>query len=133
MLVLLSACLFQSAALASEGPPSAVAGIGQMLLGLGVTLALLFGALHLLRRLQGAQAAKAGALRVLSATPVGPRERVVLVAVGEEVLVLGVAPGRISPLHRLPLSALPSVPEGTPATPDFAAKLRQLMERRRDQ
>ncbi len=40
-------------------------------------------------------------LRVLSAISVGSRERVVLVQVGEEQLLLGVAPGRVALLEKL--------------------------------
>ncbi len=40
-----------------------------------------------------------GAMRVLSALPVGNRERIALVQVGDKQLLIGVAPGHISTLH----------------------------------
>jgi len=41
----------------------------------------------------------AGAMRVLSALPVGNRERIALVQVGDRQLLIGVAPGHVSTLH----------------------------------
>lgn len=106
-----------------------------MLFGLAVVLAALFGALHLLRRVQGSRPGLAGNLKVLSATAVGPRERVVLVSVADKVLVLGVAPGRINALHTLDAADLPAAPEAaapTLPTVDFAARLKQLLEGKRN-
>ncbi len=42
-----------------------------------------------------------GALHILGGISMGARERVVLVQIGEEQLLLGVAPGRINTLHVL--------------------------------
>ncbi len=127
--------LLPAPALAQTSMPSAAGSLLQMLFGLGITLAVLFAALTLLKRLQGARAKQPGALRVISATSVGPRERVVLVAVGKQVLVVGVAPGRVSALHTLSIDDLP-IPPDTPSMPmpggDFARRLKQVVERYRE-
>lgn len=105
--------------------------LGQMVLGLVVVLGLLLGTLWVLKRIS-APRSSAGHLRILGATPVGPRERVVLVEVAGRVLVLGVAPGRINTLHTLDSGELPAPSAGTsPAPGDFQARLRQLLERQR--
>jgi len=104
-----------------------------MLIGLVITLALLFGALLVLKRLQGSRASHPGAMRIISTTAVGPRERVVLIAVGKQALVVGVAPGRVNALHTLPLEDLPETPPPSrPSIPgnDFACRLKQILERR---
>lgn len=41
----------------------------------------------------------AGGMRVLSALPVGNRERIALVQVGDRQLLIGIAPGRVNTLH----------------------------------
>ncbi len=92
----------------------------QMLLGLALVLGLIVLASWALRRAGGARIASASAIKVLTAASVGPRERVVLVEIGDTWLVLGVAPGRVSPLHQLPRQA---VPLAEPATGGFAAWL----------
>lgn len=124
--------LLANPANAVEALPSASGSIVQMLLGLAVVIACLFVGLAALRRLQANRPAIAGALKVLGATSVGPRERVVLVSVGKQVLVLGVAPGRVTALHTLSQDEFPMAAEPTLVSNDFAARLRGFMERRRE-
>ncbi len=108
--------------------PSFGAGILQMLLGLGGVLALLVGSLWLLKRLTAVRGPGAGMMRVVAATAVGGRERVVIVEVGSTWLVLGVAPGRVSALAEIPRQALPEPPQGnSPPAPEW---LQRFMSRR---
>jgi flagellar protein FliO/FliZ len=103
----------------------------QMLFGLAIVIAALFGVLAMLRKLQGGRTHLVGGLKVIGATSVGPRERVVLVTVGSKVLVLGVTSARVSALHTMEASELPQQPDPAPATAgDFASRLRQLLEKR---
>jgi len=105
--------------------------VAQMLFGLVIVIAALFGVLALLRKLQGGRTHLVGGLKVIGATSVGPRERVVLVTLGSKVLVLGVTPGRVSMLHTLEANELPPAPEAAPAASgDFAVRLRQMLEKR---
>ncbi len=64
-------------------------------------------------------------LRVIAAVHVGPRERVVIVEAGEAWLVLGVAPGRVNPIHTLARDAS-APPE--PQRP-FADWLKKITEK----
>lgn len=125
--------LAPSAALAADEGLSLAGTVGQMVLGLGLVLALMFGALFLIKKLSLPRGPAAASLRVVGATAVGPRERVVLVEVGDKLLVLGVAPGQIEGLHTFEASEFPSpVPDAAApqATGTFADRLRQIMERR---
>jgi flagellar protein FliO/FliZ len=56
-------------------------------------LVLLVGSLWLLKRLTAVRGPASGMMRVVAATAVGGRERVVILEVGSTWLVLGVAPG----------------------------------------
>ncbi len=98
-----------------------------MALGFGIILALLFGTLWLLKRISSPHGFQANLLRVIGSTAVGPRERVVIVEVGDRWLVLGVAPGRVSALHELPRQAAPAAPSGGD---DFASRIRRGLEKR---
>ena len=106
--------------------PDFAGNVFQMLFGLAVVLVLLVGALWLLKQLTQRRGEAGGLMRVVSATAVGTRERVVIVEVGSTWLVLGVAPGRVSPLAEIPRQAEPPAPERRPATPDFPGWLRNL-------
>lgn len=113
----------------AAAPPSASSGLLQMLLGLLVILALLVGSLWLLKKLTAPRGAAAGLMRVVAATAVGGRERVVIVEVGSTWLVLGVAPGRVSALAEIPRQAVPEPPPASGAVP-VPHWLHQLMRRR---
>lgn len=76
-----------------------------LLVGLAVVLALMVGALWLLKQLTQRRGGPSALLKVVAGTAVGPRERVVIVEVGSTWLVLGVAPGRVTPLAEVPRQA----------------------------
>ena len=107
--------------------PELGATLLQMLLGLGVVLLLLFASLYLLKRLTAPRGSAAGLLRVVAGTAIGTRERVVVLEVGDNWLVLGVTPGSVTTLMQLPRSQLPSQ---TPPGKDFGGWLKQVMDRR---
>jgi flagellar protein FliO/FliZ len=109
--------------------PSLGSGLGQMLLGLAGVLALLVGSLWLLKRLTSVRGPASGMMRVVAATAVGSRERVVIVEVGTTWLVLGVAPGRVSALAEIPRQAVPE-PPSSPAQTAAADWLQRFVPRR---
>ena len=111
--------------------PEVGSGIFQVILGLAVVLALFWGSLHLLKRLQSPRSGTWAGLRVVGATAVGPRERVVVVEIGETWLVVGVAPGRVNSLGTVPRQETPSAQ--APAGRDFGAWLKEIMERRNNE
>jgi flagellar protein FliO/FliZ len=98
----------------------------QMFLGLILVLALLVGGLWLLKQLTQRRGEGSNLLRVVAGTAVGPREQVVIVEVGSTWLVLGVAPGRVSPLAEIPRQAVPPGAERRPTSTDFPAWLRSI-------
>lgn len=73
----------------------------QVLFSLGIVLAVIVGAAWLLRRFSSGQMGAGGVVKVIGGVALGPKERLVLVEVGETWLVLGVAPGQVSALHTL--------------------------------
>ena len=86
------------------GSPDAFA-IGSNLLGVTVNLLLVLAAIVVLawvfRRVQGIGQPAAGSLRVAATLPLGPKERILLLQVGEEQLVVGASPGGLQTLHVL--------------------------------
>jgi flagellar protein FliO/FliZ len=74
----------------------------QVILGLGLVLAVMAGSAWLLRRFSGLQGKSGGGIKVIGGSAVGQRERVVLVEVADTWLVIGVAPGHVTALHSMP-------------------------------
>ena len=98
----------------------------QLLLSLLVIVALILALAWYARKMQSFSLGQSSApLRVLAATAVGSKERVVLVQVGEEQLLLGVAPGQVSLLTKLDTPLVPGSTERTPAS--FIQHLRGAM------
>ena len=138
--VLFAILWFTSAARAAETatgavPPAPISapdlgsGALQMVFGLLVVLALLLGALWLLKRISMPRGPVAGLLRVVAGVAVGARERVVILELGNSWLVLGVAPGQVTTLAEIPRQELPAAATSR-AAKDFPAWLKQIAERR---
>lgn len=70
-------------------------------LALALIVSLLAGAAWLARKVSGGKGFGQGGMRVIGGVALGPRERIVLLEVGEEWLVIGIVPGQIRTLHRL--------------------------------
>jgi flagellar protein FliO/FliZ len=93
----------------------------QMVLGLIVVLALLLGALWLLKRISQPRGNVAGLMRVVAG--------VVILELGNSWLVLGVAPGQVSTLAEIPRQELPPTAQ-LPSAGEFPAWLKQIVEGR---
>jgi flagellar protein FliO/FliZ len=89
------------AAAAAPGPGPGPGQLLQLMLGLLAVIAAVLLLARWLPRLQGMRAGGGGSLRVVDALPLGQKERLLLVQVGEQQLLLGVTAGTISTLHRL--------------------------------
>jgi flagellar protein FliO/FliZ len=87
-------------------------------------LLLVAAAAWLLARSQRPRFANSPLLRVIAAVQVGPRERVVIVEAEDAWLVLGVAPGRVHPIHTLTRRADVALEPRRP----FAEWLRKVAE-----
>jgi flagellar protein FliO/FliZ len=112
---------------AAESPGVSGSAILQMLLGLTLIVAILFAGAYLLRRLNGGQSfGQTGTMKVVGGLMLSPRERIVLIEVGESWLVVGIVPGQIKTLHTLPKGVLPLAENS--AKP-FGQWLKQMTER----
>jgi flagellar protein FliO/FliZ len=116
-----------SSAFAAEATaPSAAGAMLQSFLALVLVLGVIAGAAWLLRRTQQLQGTlHPNVLKSISAIAVGPKERVVVVEVGETWLVVGVAPGQVRTLHTLPKQELPPSQQLAPRFADWLARARK--------
>lgn len=112
-------------ALAADPMVPVAANPWGLVLGLLFLLALVVGGWWLVRRMGGISVGGNRQLRVLASLPVGPRERVVIVEIADEQWALGVAPGRVSLLHRF---EQPVWQDGATGGDDFTQRMRQLLQ-----
>ena len=101
------------------------AGLLRATVGLALVLALIFAVGWVMRRLQPARGATQGPLRVVGSQALGTRERVVLLEIGEQWIVVGVAPGNVRGLATLPRGEL------APTPPSVATSFSSLLARAR--
>jgi flagellar protein FliO/FliZ len=100
----------------------------QATLGLALVLVLILAIAWIAKRVAPGALRGAGVpLTIVASQAVGQRERVVVVEVADQWLVLGVAPGRVSALSTLPKGEL-ATPSATSAP--FAAALSRALGRR---
>ena len=106
---------------------SGVAGqLTQLVFGLLLVLGLIFFLAWLLRRVQQAgPAGKGQVIELIGSRALGPRDRLMLVQVGNEQILLGLSPGSITALHVLKEPV--QVPGTEKTTPEFALRLMELM------
>ena len=66
-----------------------------------LVLAAVFAAAWIVRRLRTCARPGAGAINIIADVALGTKERAVLIQVGAQQLLVGVAPGRVNTLHVL--------------------------------
>ena len=112
----------------SAATPSA-GSLVQATLGLALVLALIVAIAWIAKRITpGALRGASIPLTIVASQAVGQRERVVVVEVADQWLVLGVAPGRVSALSSLPKGEIVAPAANTSAP--FAAALSRALGRR---
>ena len=100
----------------------AAPGLLQAILGLGIVLALIWGAAWVIRRLApGLGKQRNSLLKVIARQAVGAREHVVIVEVADRWLLLGVGAGNVRTLETLPKI---EIPNDEPIAHSFAKILR---------
>ncbi len=77
-------------------------GLAQVTISLLLVLGAVFAAAWAMRRLRGFGRVAPGAIEVVADVALGQKERAVLVQIGKQQLLLGVAAGSVTTLHVLP-------------------------------
>lgn len=123
-------------ALAADAPAPGVStgSYLQAALALALIVGLLMGAAWLARKLSGGKVFGQGGMKIIGGVALGPRERLVLVEVGDTWLVIGIVPGQIRTLHQLPKGKEPDLSDGTAGSTDapFKQWLKAVSERNRN-
>jgi flagellar protein FliO/FliZ len=113
--------------------PSSAGGLMQVLFGLVVVLALLAGCAWLLRRVSSSRSLGGANIKIIGGVSVGTRERVIVVEVADQWIVVGVAPGRINALSTMPKQQADAPHIDTPLPRNFSNWLAHTLEKRNAQ
>jgi len=119
-------------ALAAQAP-SAAGSLVQTILSLGFVIALLVGLAWLLKRFGPKHITGGTKVKLVGALSVGARERILVVEVGEQWIVVGASPGRMNALATMPRQEVDeSELTGTQTVPgaNFAEWFKQTIEKR---
>lgn len=136
--------LFSSAtALANEAAPSAAEKLSlpshsagdlfQILFGLMIVLAVMGGIAWMLRKAGVAGRNNGSVVKIVGGVNVGNRERVMVVEVADQWIVVGVAVGRVNALATLPKQAeqVPAQAATESDANNFASWLKQTIDKRK--
>jgi len=94
--------------------------------GLILIVALIFLLAWLVRKFNLNQQSHSGLIRIIAGLSIGTRDRIVLLQIGEDQILVGLTPGKIEKLHTL--SQPLDVPgETSTVSGSFASKLNRLM------
>lgn len=114
-------------------PPSASGSLLQTMFSLIVVLAILVGLAWLLKRYGPKTITGSANVKLVGALSVGARERILVVEVGEQWIVVGASPGRMNALATMPRQeAEEDPPAAAHALPsaNFAEWFKQTIEKR---
>jgi flagellar protein FliO/FliZ len=87
-------------------------------------VAIIYGCAWLIRRMGGMTGMNNNAIKVVSVLAIGARERIALVEVGQQQILLGITPSTIRTLH---VFDQPVVDAGNAGSSDFARKLQSMI------
>lgn len=102
-------------------------------LALALIVSVLFGLAWLARKLNGGKGFGQGGMKIVGGVALGPRERIILIEVGDEWLVIGIVPGQIRTLHRLAKGATVGTSAEVNADSPFSQWLKSVTDRRHNE
>lgn len=129
LLVLVAPALAQETA-STETPtspirsPDTLGTIVSLGLGLVAVIAVIYGCAWIIRRMNGMTGMNNNAIKVVSVMAIGARERIALIEVGGQQILLGITPSAIRTLH---VFDEPVVEAGSAGSSDFARRLQGMI------
>jgi len=108
-------------------PPVSTSALLETLLGLFMVLGCIAFLAWLLRRTGRFQTTANGEMKIITSLALGPRERAVLLQVGEQQILVGVTSQHVQTLHILDTPIATSTVQ---SNNNFAEKFQQIMQQR---
>jgi len=117
------------AAPAESTAQTAGGGLAEVTLALIVIVALIGGLAWAMKRMRRFTSGGQARIQVLSDQVLGPKERCVLVRVGETEILIGVATGSVNTLHVFPPGANTEAPAALPVSGSKTPNFKDLLMR----
>lgn len=131
--------MFFAASLMAEEPGAQIASVdavsssylSRISIGLALILLMIFLLAWVMKKMQLTPQSGHNLIQIVSAISVGHRDRIALIQVGDEQILVGLTPGRMHKLHEMKTCV--ELPHGDKTSPkQFAEKFTQLMHRHRN-
>jgi flagellar protein FliO/FliZ len=116
-----------------QAPGPSTGSLLQTILALVLVLALLAGLAWAAKRYGPRVAGNSANLRMVGALNIGGRERIMVVEVGDQWIVVGASPGRVNALATMPKGDAPAsatLAAHTPSASTFSDWLKQTIDKR---
>ncbi len=127
---LLFLCMAAPALAADKPVGGSTGGIFHILLVLILVLGLMVGAAWLLKRFNATGTSSGSDIRIIGGVSVGNRERIMVVEVADQWIVVGVTASNINALSTMPKQETRPQQDAPTLSNNFAVKLKQLIEKR---
>ncbi|GAA4015089.1 hypothetical protein GCM10022212_07220 [Actimicrobium antarcticum] len=102
----------------------------QVMVGLLLVLGLLIGITWFMKKMGAGKQTVGGALKIVGGISVGNRERILVVEVADQWIVVGITPTTISALSTMPRQAGVELSPIAPLAKNFSDWLKQTIEKR---
>ena len=119
-----------SAIAAAPANPASAGSLLQVVLGLALVLGLMAAAAWVMKRFSISRMASDAPIKIVGGIAVGSRERIMVVEVADQWIVVGVAPGRVNTLSTMPRQESAPYPASGASTTGFSAWLKQAADKR---
>lgn len=120
--------LVQKTTIETTESPDITMSLLKVIGGLLMVILAIFGSAWLYRRFGNFTPITNDSLKIIGGLSMGQKERVILMQVGEEQILLGVTPGRIERLHVLS-KKIEISDEHNPEKPSFASQINSALKR----
>ena len=108
---------------------SSTGGLFQVLMVLFVVLGLMVAAAWMLRKFNSTGTSSGGTIKIIGGIAVGSRERIMVIEVADQWIVVGITASSINTLSTMPKQET-SLQEEQAASGNFSSRLKQFIEKR---
>lgn len=129
ILICISNVSIASSATAPTNPTSAGSLI-QVVFGLAVVLGLMAAVAWAMKHFTAARMSSGAPVKIIGGVAVGNRERIMVVEVADQWIVVGVAPGRVNTLSTMPRQESTGQPAGSSSATGFSSWLKKAADKR---